>query len=135
MSTPSTPEPRLRKAERDQMQIDERSLNQLLQPDDYARIIWAYVEQLDLSPLLTRIKAVQGNAGSPPIDPRIQLSLWVLATVQGVGSAREIDRLTEKHISYQWLCGGVSVNYHTLSDFRSLNGELLNGLLTQSVAT
>ncbi|OWK40427.1 Mobile element protein [Fimbriiglobus ruber] len=117
------------------MQIDERSLNQLLQPDDHARVIWAYVAQLDLSPLLVRIKAVHGHAGSPPIDPRISLSLWILATTHGVGSARELDRLTATHLSYQWLCGGVSVNYHTLSDFRSLHGEFLDGLLTQTVAT
>jgi transposase len=97
--------------------------------------VWAYVAGLDLSALLARVKAVEGKAGQPTIDPRILLSLWLLATLEGVGSARELDRLTEQHIAYEWLCGEVSVNYHTLADFRSKNEEFLGGLLTQSVAT
>jgi len=117
------------------MKIDERSLDQLLPLDDEARTVWTYVDGLDLSMLLARIKAVEGNPGQPTIDPRILLSLWLLATLDGVGSARELDRLTRKHIAYEWLCGEVSVNYHTLSDFRSTNDEFLSKLLTESVAT
>ena len=117
------------------MKIDERSLDQLLPPDHEARTVWAYVDGLDLSLLLARIKAVEGNPGQPTIDPRILLSLWLLATLNGIGSAREVDRLTRQHIAYEWLCGDVSVNYHTLADFRSQNEEFLSGLLTDSVAT
>jgi transposase len=135
MSTKTTAAPRLRLPERRQMRIDERSLDQLLPPDHEARTVWAYVDGLDLSLLLTRIKAVEGNPGQPTIDPRILLSLWLLATLNGIGSAREVDRLTRQHIAYEWLCGEVSVNYHTLADFRSQNEEFLSGLLTESVAT
>lgn len=117
------------------MKLDDRSLDQLLPPDDEARIVWSYVEGLDLSPLLAQVKAVQGHPGQPPIDPRILLTLWILATLKGIGSAREVDRLTQKHISFEWVCGEVSVNYHTLADFRSRNEEFLSGLLTESVAT
>ena len=135
MNTPPLPTPRLQLAERHQMQLDERSLEQLLPPDHTARTVWAYVLGLDVSPLLARIQAVAGRPGQPAIDPRILLSLWLLATLDGVGSARELDRLTRQHIAYEWVCGTVSVNYHTLADFRSQNGEFLSGLLTQSVAT
>ena len=38
-------------------------------------------------------------------------------------------------MAYKWLCGGVSVNYHMLSDFRSQGGEKWDELLTQIVAT
>lgn len=135
MSNKPTAAPRLQRPERHQMKIDERSLDQLLPPDHEARTVWGYVDQLDLTPLLSRVKAVEGSPGQPAIDPRILLSLWLFATIDGVGSARELDRLTQQHIAYQWLCGDVSVNYHTLADFRSTNEEFLNGLLTQSVAT
>jgi len=60
--------------------------------------------------------------------------LWLYATLDGVGAARQVDRLCQDHAAYQWMCGGVSVNYHTLSDFRTANVELLNRLLTRSVA-
>jgi hypothetical protein len=42
--------------------------------------------------------------------------------------------LCTHHNAFRWLCGGVSVNYHTLADFRVAHLELLDGLLTHSVA-
>ena len=75
-----------------------------------------------------------GVAGRDPIDPQILLALWLLATIRGVGSARRLDALCEKHLSYVWICGGVGVNYHTLSDFRTDHGDVLEDLLQQGVA-
>lgn len=135
MNTKASTPPRLQRPERHQMKMDVRALDQLLPPDHIARTVWRYVEELDLSPLLASIRAVVGHPGQPAIDPRILLSLWLLATLDGIGSARELDRLTREHIAYEWLCGAVSVNYHTLSDFRSDNEAFLSQLLTQSVAT
>ncbi|MBI1733555.1 MAG: hypothetical protein HYR51_00130 [Candidatus Rokubacteria bacterium] len=63
------------------------------------------------------------------------MALWLYATVEGVGSARAVARPCEEHDAYRWLCGGVSVNYHTLADFRVQPVEYLDGLLTTSVAT
>jgi transposase len=117
------------------MRIDERSLDQTLTPDHVARVVWEFVAGLDLSPLHARVKAVTGRPGQPPIDPRVLLALWLLATLDGVGSARELDRLCGEHAAYLWVCGGVGVNYHTLSDFRSGTGELFDRLLTESVAS
>ena len=36
---------------------------------------------------------------------------------------------------YIWLCGGVSVNHHTLSDFRVGHAEALDALFTQVIAS
>jgi mRNA-degrading endonuclease RelE of RelBE toxin-antitoxin system len=58
-----------------------------------------------------------------------------LATLEGVGSARTLAQLCREHNAYRWMCGGVSVNYHTLADFRVAHGELLEQLLVQGVAT
>jgi transposase len=105
-------------------------------PDDHAaRVVWEYVEGLDLRELYSRIRAVEGRAGRDAIDPRILMALWLYATLDGVGSAREVDRLCKAHMAYLWICGGVSVNYHTLSDFRTGHGEFLDELLTESVGT
>jgi hypothetical protein len=51
-----------------------------------------------------------------------------------VGSARQLARLCTDHLAYQWICGGVPMNYHSLSDFRTAHVVFLNDLLTQSVA-
>lgn len=116
------------------MRLVPMDLEGLLAADHQARAIWAFVEQLDLSEFTARIQSREGSGGRPAIDPRILMGLWILATADGVGAAREIERLCREHLAYQWMCGGVNVNHHTLSDFRNLSSDLLNGVLTQTVA-
>lgn len=120
-------------ANRAQLRLVTMDLESALAEDHAARAVWAFVERLDLEPFYARIEAREGTAGRPAIDPRILLALWIYATVEGVGSAREIERLSRQHLGYQWICGGVNVNHHSLSDFRNEAVDLLNGLLTQSV--
>ena len=127
--------PRMQRPDRYQVVMRPASLDELLTEDHQARLVWEYVAGLDMGPLYQQIRAVEGRAGRDPIDPRILLALWLYATLDGVGSARELDRLCKAHVAYEWICGGVSVNYHTLSDFRVDHGEFLDGLLTGSVAT
>ncbi|HEV8264179.1 MAG TPA: IS1182 family transposase [Gemmatimonadales bacterium] len=127
--------PRLQRPNRAQIELRAVDLEGLLPTDHRARVVWEFVEGLDLAVLYAEIKAVEGHAGRPPIDPVILMALWLYATVQGVGSARAVARLCEEHDAYRWLCGGVSVNYHTLADFRVQHVECLDGLLTTSVAT
>ena len=130
----SAAKPRLLYANRCQGEIRDDSVDQLLPPDHPVRDVWAFVESQDLSVLLTQIRSVPGNAGAPAIDPRILMALWLQATIDGVGSSRSLAKLCREHLVYQWLCGGVEVGYHTLSDFRTGHGEVLNQLLTDNVA-
>jgi transposase len=109
-------------------------LESLLAPDHPARAAWVFVDGLDLSPLYEKVRAVEGGAGRPAIDPRIFMTLWLYATLEGVGSARALERLTEQHDAFRWIVGGVSVNHHSLSDFRVKHGEYLDKVLTRSVA-
>ena len=97
-------------------------------------MVWSFVGGLDLGPLYAEIKSVENEPGRPPIDPPILMTLWLYATLEGVGSARALDRLCGEHNAYRWICGGVGVNHHSLSDFRVLHVEFLDGLLTRSVA-
>jgi transposase len=129
--------PRVKRPERDQIEFRACCWNDLLPPEHPARIVWDYVEGLDLSPLYDRIKAVERRPGHPPIDPRILMALWLYATLRGVGSARELDRRCDPEqgeVPFQWICGGVSINYHTLADFRTQHVEFLDQTLTHSVA-
>ena len=134
MSKPRTTTARLQCPERHQVEMFGRSLDDTLPPEHKVRAIWAYVDGLDLSSYLAQIKSVEGSSGHPAVDPRILLSLWLLAYTDSCGSAREIDRRCEVHLAYRWLCGDVGMNHHTLSDFRRHNNELFSELLTESVA-
>ena len=126
--------PRFKPPDRVQVEFHQYCWNDLLPEDHQARIVWRYVEGLDLSPLYQKIKAVEGHPGQPPIDPRILTALWLYATLRGIGSARELDRRCKSDLPFQWICGGVSVNYHTLADFRTAHVEFLDQTLTHSVA-
>ena len=126
--------PRVQYAVRDQVEMVLSDLDSLIAEDHQARIVWAYVEQQDLSSLYDMIGARDDRAGRAPVDPRILMALWLNATLDGVGSARALDRRSKEDIAYKWICGGVSVNYHTLSDFRVAHGEFLDAMLTSNVA-
>jgi len=126
--------PRLLQPNRSQVELRASDLESLLPEDHRARLVWGYVARQDLSKLLDALKARGSNAGRAAIDPRILFALWLYATLNGVGSGREVARLSVEHDAYRWICGGVSVNYHALNDFRAGNEELMDELLTDNVA-
>ncbi|HWI28143.1 MAG TPA: IS1182 family transposase [Stellaceae bacterium] len=126
---------RLRVPERSQIGLQVAALDDLISEDHPVRSVWAFVEGLDLSALYEAIKAREGQPGHPPAAPELMLSLWLWATVDGVGSARQLDRLCRDHLVYRWLCGGVSMNYHSLSNFRLAHMAVLERLLAQGVAS
>lgn len=126
-----TVRPRVNRPERSQVEIHTASLDELVAPDHPVRSIWSFVESLDMSEMYGRIKAAGSRPGRAATDPRLLLALWILATSEGVGSGRELARLCERDLIYRWLCGGVSVNYHSLSDFRAESGNDFDALLTQ----
>lgn len=127
-------QPRLLQPDRLQVELRASDLESLLEPDHRARLVWGYVERQDLSVLLDAIKARGVRPGRRAIDPRVLFALWLYATLDGVASGREIARLSQQHDAYRWICGGVSVNYHALNDFRSANEALMDDLLTSNVA-
>jgi transposase len=114
---------RVRLPNRAQPDLRPRDLDALLPEGHRARVVWAWVEQADLSRMYAGIRAVEGGSGRPAIAPEILFALWLYATLDGVGTARSLARLTQAHDADRWICGGVQVNDHTLSDFRCAHGE------------
>jgi transposase len=125
---------RVLRPNRSQIELRPCALESTLAEGHRARIVWAYIEQADLSRMYEGIRAVEGGSGRSAIAPEILFALWLYATLEGVGSARAIARLTQEHDAYRWICGGVQVNYHTLADFRVAHGAALDELLSDSVA-
>ena len=126
---------RVRTAERRQVEWRASDLDSLIGEAHRARTLWSLIEQLDLSGLYRPIQSRDGEVGRPATDPKILLALWVYATSEGIGSARQIDRLCKTDAPYRWICGGVAMNPHTLSDFRVVHGEAVDRLMTQVIAT
>ena len=126
--------PRVQSAVRNQFELRACDLDASLPADHQARAVWAFVQSRDPQALYAQIRAVEGSVGRVPIDPAILMSLWLYATLDGVGSARELDRLCDSDDAYRWLCGGVGVNHHTLGDFRVEHTQWLDIQLTRNVA-
>jgi len=123
----------MRSVDREQTFLRPTRIDELLPAWHRARVIWEFTGGLDLTPLRATIKAVDGHAGAPAIDPRILLAVWMYAISEGVGKARQLDRLCASHDAYRWILGGVTVNYHTLSDFRRRHEAAVDALLTESL--
>jgi transposase len=116
---------------RQQMVWRSIDVEQLIEQDHPARAIWELVGRLDLSAYQQTIRAVEGKAGRPALDPQLLISLWIYAYSEGVNSARAVAELCEFHPAYQWLTGLREVNHHSLSDFRVEHQEALEELFTQ----
>ena len=76
--------------------------------------MWWFVETLDLVVFYEVIRACDGEVGCLVADLKVLLALWLYATLEGVGAARELDCLVSWDVVYRWLVGGVLVNYHGL---------------------
>jgi transposase len=126
---------RLRRPERSQVVMTMQSADDLVPPLHPVRTIWQVVQSLDLSQFHAPIKARTGQAGRNATDPALLIALWLYACTRGVGSARELAKRCTESKPYQWLCGGVSLNHHTLSDFRVEHAAALDGLFTQVIAS
>jgi transposase len=133
MNRPS--ESRLRVPDRSQVVMEARSPDELVDADHPVRLIWRVVCELDLSLFYEPIKALEGEVGRDTTDPRLLVALWLYGATDGIGSARELARLCTTSHPFIWLCGGVSLNHHTLSDFRVGHGDALDELFTQVLAS
>ena len=126
--------PRLRRPDRNQALMQTCWLDEMLATDHQARTIWAVVEKLDLTKFHAPLKARGSDPGRSATDPKLLVALWLYATMEGIGSGREIARLCECHDAFRWLCGGVPVNDHPLNDFRVGHEKALDDLFTQVLA-
>ncbi|MGE0379089.1 MAG: IS1182 family transposase [Planctomycetaceae bacterium] len=126
-------EVRVKSPRRRQMQMRMLCLNEMVRDDHPARAVWQYVQSLDLSLFYRDIQAVEGGVGRDAVDPRILLTLWLTATIEGISSARELAELCTRDFVYLWICGEVTVNRDLLNDFRSRHPVALDALLTETI--
>jgi len=124
---------RINSPNRDQYEVTINCIDHLLPEDHQARVIWDIVNNFNMDNFFSEYKVFEGNDGRPATDPHLLLAIWIYAIIEGISSARTIARYCKEHIAFIWLCGGVNVNYHTLSDFRNKE-EKLDKLFTDIIA-
>lgn len=130
---PRDAKPRFQALDRRQSFFQTVDVEELIDKDHAARAIWKVAEKANLSAFSEQARAVEGFAGRPAVDPRLLFSLWIFAYSQGVGSAREIERLITYHPAYRWLTGVQKISAHTLSDFRVKHKTALEKMFVEVV--
>lgn len=111
-----------------------QTLEDLVPCDHEVRKVFSLVEEMiDVKPLEAKIKAVEGVPGRNATPPILLVGLWVYATMDKVTEAHELARRCLEHDPYRWMCGGVSLNYHLLSDFRVQQGQWLTAQIARVV--
>jgi transposase len=126
-------EVRVKSPERRQVQMHLQSLDEMIPADHPVRSVWLYVCSLDLSDFYQDIQAVKGGVGRDAVDPRILVSLWIFATLEGIASARRLEELCERDFAYRWIRGGVGVNRDLLNSFRSDYAQALDAIMTETI--
>jgi transposase len=134
MSESNEGKPLVKHINREQMTWSTVDVEQLIDSDHRARVIWELVGGLDLSRFYDAIKSREEKGGCPAHSPQLLISLWVYGLTLGINSAREIERRCKWDPAFRWLTGLEVVNYHTLSDFRVEKKEEADKLFTQLLA-
>jgi len=127
-------EHRFKEPNREQMVLRPTDLDKLVARDHPVRAVWEFVNKLELSQIEDKYAAFEGIAGRTPFSPRLILALWLYGYMDKAFSCRELEERCRDDAPYIWLCGGIEPNYHTLSDFRSVNAEEFDEVLTKSLA-
>ena len=106
---------------------------QFLSPDDMitsdnpVRIIDAFVDKVDLQRIGV-VSASLKSEGRPPFHPSLLLKLYLYGYLNRIRSSRALERECMRNIEMQWLCGGLTPNYHTIANFRRDNPKALKAL-------
>lgn len=127
-------EVRIKEPVRNQVEIVCRDLDSFLPEDHTVRLIWAFLDRMDMSLFYRQVQAYLDGPGRPATSPKVLLTLWLYATTEQIGSARRLAGLCERDDVYRWICGGVPINYHMLSDFRVAHKAALDALMTDILA-
>jgi transposase len=127
--------PRVEEPERGQGEMCFEYLEDALERSHPARLIWEVLGKVDLGSFSRDCESITGGAGRSLKSPRMVLTLWLYALSQGVGSAREIARLTKSDLAYRWITGNMDISHQKLSEFQVGYGEALDELMTNILAT
>lgn len=113
--------------------------------DNPARVIDAFVEELDLGSLGFVVTAAA--TGRPAYHPATLLKLYVYGYLNRVPSSRRLEREAQRNVELMWLTSKLAPDHKTIANFRKDHGPAIQaacahfvvlcrrmGLFTQALA-
>lgn len=113
----------------DQDLLLPQSLREWLPEEHLAYFVSDVVDQLDLTAVYA--KYGEEERGQPPYHPRMMTKLLVYGYCVGVCSSRKIQQRVKEDIGFRVLAAGNEPDFRTISDFRKIHLEALQGLFEQ----
>jgi transposase len=105
------------------------SLRDWLPEGHLAYFVSDVVDQLDLSAIEGYYE--QEERGYPPYHPGMMVKVLVYGYCVGVFSSRKLQKHLQEDVGFRVLAAGNQPDFRTLSDFRKLHLEALQGLFEQ----
>jgi transposase len=127
-------QPKIKHSDRYQTKFIIGSIDDLVEPDHEVRELWAFLDELDFSPILAAIVTTKGQPGAPAFCPKVLVAIWLYGLAYGIYSSRKLSTLCAEWLPLRWICGDVVPSYHKLSDFRIDAGEVLDKWLVDGLA-
>jgi transposase len=101
-------------------QLEFYCLEEVIEAENPARFIEAFVDKLELGALGFLCKPIQ-KEGRPAFDPKVFLKLYLYGYLNGIRSSRRLEKECCRNIELHWLLGKLKPNYHSIADFRKEN--------------
>ncbi len=106
---------------RDQLNLFEEKLDELVASDNPVRFIDAYVDKLDLKKIGFKIPGTNGGKGRPPYEPSMMLKIYIYGYLNRVRSSRKLEAECNRNIELIWLTNRLFPDFKTIADFRRDN--------------
>ena len=102
----------------DRYQMMMTTWDSMVDPESTARLIDAFVDNLDMSEYGVKELASEGR---PPYDPKALYKLHIYGSENGIKSSRRLANSCKVNIEVKWMLGGVEPDFRTIADFRKDN--------------
>ena len=102
----------------DRNQMMMTTWDSMVDPESTARLIDAFVDNLDMSEYGVKELALEGR---PPYDPKALYKLHIYGSENGIKSSRRLANSCKVNIEVRWMLGGVEPDFRTIADFRKDN--------------
>jgi transposase len=113
----------------DQMFLLPPSLRDWLPENHLVYFVSDVVDQVDLSAIESIYE--KDDRGQPPYHPRMMTKILVYAYCVGVFSSRKIQKRLIEDVAFRVLAAGNQPDFRTISDFRKIHLNALQGLFEQ----
>jgi transposase len=109
-------------------------IDHLIPADHLIRMIWATVQDLDVTQFEVGIRSRVELQGAPCWEPRVLITMLIYGYAIGVGAGRALARMMTWDPVMRWITADRQINYHTLTSFRTAHQEALKTLFVEYLA-